>query len=214
MSYKEISPKPVDEGGTGVQSNTAYAVLCGGTTATGAIQSIASVGTANQVLTSNGAGALPTFQNSSATPTTLIQQVRTNISSSTYTTATIHPDGTVPQKSEGTQLVTLNITPTSASSILVFDFNSIVYASGSVSNFEVTYALFQDSDSSAIAGTVCYISNQKRNNAILKHSMTAGTTGAITFKIRFGAWLSTGITSNSGLGSITTGMFSITEYSS
>lgn len=48
--------------GTGVTSNTAYAVLCGGTTATGPIQSIASVGTSGQVLTSNGAGALPTFQ--------------------------------------------------------------------------------------------------------------------------------------------------------
>jgi len=55
-------PTEVAKGGTGVATNTAYAVLCGGTTATGAIQSIASVGTADQVLTSNGAGALPTFQ--------------------------------------------------------------------------------------------------------------------------------------------------------
>lgn len=63
MAYKRISPQPIVEGGTGVQSNTAYAVLCGGTTSTSGIQSIASVGTANQVLTSNGAGSLPTFQN-------------------------------------------------------------------------------------------------------------------------------------------------------
>lgn len=62
MAYKRISPQPVVEGGTGVQSNTAYAVLCGGTTTTNPIQSIASVGSAGQVLTSNGAGALPTFQ--------------------------------------------------------------------------------------------------------------------------------------------------------
>lgn len=55
-------PVPVAKGGTGVASNTAYAVLCGGTTSTGAIQSIASVGSAKQVLKSNGAGALPTFQ--------------------------------------------------------------------------------------------------------------------------------------------------------
>ena len=53
---------PVTSGGTGVSSNTAYAVLCGGTTSTNPIQSIASVGTAGQVLTSNGAGALPTMQ--------------------------------------------------------------------------------------------------------------------------------------------------------
>ncbi len=46
-------------------SYTPYAVLTGGTTSTGSIQSIASVGTSGDVLTSNGAGALPTFQPSS-----------------------------------------------------------------------------------------------------------------------------------------------------
>ena len=53
---------PVAGGGTGRASHTAYAVICGGTTTTAAQQSIASVGTTGQVLTSNGAGALPTFQ--------------------------------------------------------------------------------------------------------------------------------------------------------
>lgn len=53
---------PVTEGGTGRSSHTAYALIAGGTTSTAAQQSIASVGAANQVLTSNGAGALPTFQ--------------------------------------------------------------------------------------------------------------------------------------------------------
>lgn len=53
-------------GGTGATSFTAYAVICGGTTSTNPLQSIASVGTSGQVLTSNGAGALPTFQNSSS----------------------------------------------------------------------------------------------------------------------------------------------------
>jgi hypothetical protein len=53
---------PVASGGTGRTTNTAYAVICGGTTAGGVEQSIASVGVAGQVLTSNGAGALPTFE--------------------------------------------------------------------------------------------------------------------------------------------------------
>lgn len=52
----------VANGGTGRTTNTAYAVICGGTTNGGAEQSIASVGTAGDILTSNGAGALPTFQ--------------------------------------------------------------------------------------------------------------------------------------------------------
>lgn len=59
----------VPRGGTGMTSATAYAVLCGGTTSTSAHQSIASVGTAGQVLTSNGAGALPTFQTGVGTVT-------------------------------------------------------------------------------------------------------------------------------------------------
>lgn len=54
---------PVANGGSGRTTNTAYAVICGGTTTGGVEQSIASVGTAGQVLTSNGAGALPTMQN-------------------------------------------------------------------------------------------------------------------------------------------------------
>jgi hypothetical protein len=53
---------PVANGGTGDASLTAYAVLCGGTTSTNPVQSIAGVGTTGQVLISNGAGALPTFQ--------------------------------------------------------------------------------------------------------------------------------------------------------
>jgi microcystin-dependent protein len=56
------APLAVSSGGTGVASATAYAVQCGGTTSTGAHQSVASVGTSGQVLTSNGAGALPSFQ--------------------------------------------------------------------------------------------------------------------------------------------------------
>lgn len=52
----------VSRGGSGAGSFTAYSVLCGGTTSTSAFQSVASVGTSGQVLTSNGAGVLPTFQ--------------------------------------------------------------------------------------------------------------------------------------------------------
>jgi hypothetical protein len=52
----------VVRGGTGIATATAYSVICAGTTATGAFQSLASVGTTGQVLTSNGAGALPSWQ--------------------------------------------------------------------------------------------------------------------------------------------------------
>lgn len=49
-------------GGTGNTTFTAYSVICAGTTATGAFQNVSGVGSSGQVLTSNGAGALPTWQ--------------------------------------------------------------------------------------------------------------------------------------------------------
>jgi hypothetical protein len=52
-----VTQLSVTYGGTGRTSATAYSVICGGTTATGAHQSVASVGAAGEVLTSNGAGA-------------------------------------------------------------------------------------------------------------------------------------------------------------
>jgi hypothetical protein len=51
----------VSSGGTGQTSLTAYELLAAGTTSTGAIQQVG-LGTSGQVLTSNGSGALPTFQ--------------------------------------------------------------------------------------------------------------------------------------------------------
>ncbi|MEO6077581.1 MAG: hypothetical protein ABIP54_02230 [Candidatus Andersenbacteria bacterium] len=53
----------VSHGGTGVATlTTPYGVLCAGTTATGAVQTLAALGASGTVLTSNGASALPSFQ--------------------------------------------------------------------------------------------------------------------------------------------------------
>lgn len=64
-----VNTLAVTNGGTGDASLTAYAVICGGTTSTGAVQSVAALGSSGQVLTSNGAGALPTFQSVSGSGT-------------------------------------------------------------------------------------------------------------------------------------------------
>jgi hypothetical protein len=60
---------PVTSGGTGLITTTAYSVVFSGTTATGNFQATAGPGTATHVLTSNGAGALPTFQAASGVST-------------------------------------------------------------------------------------------------------------------------------------------------
>jgi hypothetical protein len=57
-----VNALPVDQGGTGNASATAYALLAGGATSTAPLQSLTGVGTLGQVLTSNGPGVLPSFQ--------------------------------------------------------------------------------------------------------------------------------------------------------
>jgi hypothetical protein len=59
----------VANGGTGLSTTTAYSVVFTGTTSTGAFQDSAGPGTAGYILTSNGAGALPTFQASTGVTT-------------------------------------------------------------------------------------------------------------------------------------------------
>jgi hypothetical protein len=67
---------PVANGGTGLATTTAYSVVFSGTTSTGAFQASAGPGTAGQVLTSNGAAALPTFQTSTAASKSYAQAMR------------------------------------------------------------------------------------------------------------------------------------------
>ena len=63
-------PVAVTSGGTGLETlTTAYGTVCAGTTATGPLQN-AGVGTSGNVLTSNGAAALPTYQPSPSAPGT------------------------------------------------------------------------------------------------------------------------------------------------
>ncbi|TAL08334.1 MAG: hypothetical protein EPO02_13205 [Nitrospirae bacterium] len=70
MAYNGL-PIPVAEGGTGVKMFGAYAVVCAGTTSTGNLQNVASVGNVGDVLISNGAGFLPTFQPISIMPASI-----------------------------------------------------------------------------------------------------------------------------------------------
>ncbi len=59
-------PVVVSSGGTGLITTTPYSLFAGGTTATGAFQQVSGLGTTGQVLTSNGTGALPTWQTNAA----------------------------------------------------------------------------------------------------------------------------------------------------
>lgn len=67
----------VAHGGTGDSSFTAYSVITGGTTSTGPLQNVSGVGTTGQVLTSNGAAALPTWQTSAGANYSVVSKTTT-----------------------------------------------------------------------------------------------------------------------------------------
>ena len=77
-------PATVANGGTGVTSLTANAVLAAGTTATGPLQSIGP-GVAGQALISNGAGVLPSFQVAPASVTLAQTAILSGASEATFT---------------------------------------------------------------------------------------------------------------------------------
>lgn len=88
-SINATNPIGVASGGTGAATFTAYSVLTGGTTATGAFQNVSGVGTVDQVLTSAGAGAIPAWAN----PTIMKIQSQTANNSATidFTTGIAAP---------------------------------------------------------------------------------------------------------------------------
>lgn len=81
-SNPSFSQATVPGGGTGLTSLTPYAVLAGGTTGTGNVQQVG-IGTAGQVLTSNGAGALPSFQGSPGSRVAFSAYLTNNITNTT-----------------------------------------------------------------------------------------------------------------------------------
>jgi hypothetical protein len=189
-SVTGITDLTVPDGGTGLSSTTAYAVLCGGTSSTAALQSIASVGTAGQVLKSNGAGALPTFQDAGSS-SVVVQQIRATTTTSGTSATTIPADDTIPQNTEGTELLTVSITPTNSNSVLVIEYDFW----GVLTNAGIgTAALFVDTTADAIYSQQNVTVSTSPQNLHGRYYLTAGSTSARTYKLRFGgsassAWL-------------------------
>ena len=115
----------------------------------------------------------------------VINVVNTQTGTVATGTTTIPQDNTIPQNTEGDQYMSLSYTPTSASNKLQID---VVAFGSSSANCSMVMALFQDSTANALAAIVQYNVGGPTNNysQTLKHTMTSGTTSAITFKVRIG----------------------------
>lgn len=179
-------------GGTGNTTFTAYSVICAGTTATGTMQNVVGLGTAGQVLTSNGASALPSWQGGSA-GTGIIFQVQTTTTTTNFSTSS-------------TTLVdvtglAVTITPSSNSSkILVLCSISSSNSSGGATN---QYQLVRGSTSigqgsSSGSGFQCTaascegVQTNWTNSTSINFVDSPATTSATTYKMQMQVTSGTG----------------------
>jgi len=139
----------------------------------------------------NGTTGVSLVQDGTITPakTTgqhVCAQIVTFQTGAVATGTTVIPfDNTVPQITEGTQFLSLSITPTNASSTLEITVSTQA-AHSDLSG--IATALFQDSGTNAIAAMVQLNSVVNGSASVnFTHFMASGTTLSTTFKVRVGA---------------------------
>jgi hypothetical protein len=114
----------------------------------------------------------------------MIQRVVTTDGAVATGTTAMPDDDTIPQNTEGDEMMTRAITPkNTANRLLIVAVVNVAHTSSTT----LTAALFQDSTAAAIAA------NQTRadtvdepHQIVVTHEMAAGTTSSTTFKVRIG----------------------------
>lgn len=129
----------------------------------------------------------------------------------TYTNTTSIPfDDTIPQQTEGTQILTVSITPTSATNILRID--AVVSGFGVAgSNTYGIAAIFKDSNNNALASGFEY-GDGYDGGIKVTYFMSAGTTSLTTFKLRCGNISVNGWNGQRRLGGSVVTSLTVTEF--
>jgi len=122
---------------------------------------------------------------------TAAAKVRQVVKSTTTTAAQystyIPIGGTIPQNTEGTEVLTVTITPTAADSVLEID---AVAFCASQSGEIVVGALFVDSTADALDACGAFTSSIGCQPVPLRYYVVAGSTSARTYKFRVGTYFS------------------------
>ena len=90
-------------------------------------------------------------------------------------------DNTIPQITEGTEFMTLAITPTATTSKLLIQ---VVLNGSGITTGDMITALFVGTTADALAAAVDY--DVSRGQMVINYHMTANTTSELTFRVRAG----------------------------
>ena len=123
----------------------------------------------------------------------VVQVVQADLDTFYSNSTNIPIDDTKPQITEGGEILTCSITPTSSTSKLLIDV--VINVANSVSGYISGISLYQDSTADPLCSA--WSSTVANNNPVspmsLKHYMTAGTTSSTTFSVRGGTLGQTGV---------------------
>ncbi len=119
-------------------------------------------------------------------PSKLLQSVTGSYTSNANLTTAIPADDTIPQNTEGTEIVTVTITPKRSDSTIRIRFSGMcAFPIGS--SQQVTAAVFQDSAADAIFATGKLVGVAVIDALSGEFTVAAGSTTARTYKLRVGA---------------------------
>lgn len=115
-----------------------------------------------------------------------VQIVSSFISAAASGSTVIPHDDTIPQNNEGTEFMTLSITPKASTNLLIVE--AVAMLSSDTSGRNIVAALFQDTtvDAKAVMNFNCDTA-LAMFPVTVSFSMTAGTTSSTTFKLRAGS---------------------------
>lgn len=155
-------------------------------------------GTAGQVLRTGGAGGIPAW-----TDGKVVNVWRASSNSTFSTTTTIPADNTIPQSTEGVEVINLSITPGSTSNFLIVMFSAFVANSGIDG---IGAALFRDSGANAIFAKGITIPTANHQGTMDFHcSLPVPSTSSQTYKVRIGPFGASTAHINRGSGGLVYG---------
>lgn len=134
-----------------------------------------------------GSGAWDILDYTSLPTGTVIGFAYTQSQTGADYTSAIPSDSTIPQSSEGTEVLSVSITPKLSTSLLKVEVQLSASEKGNTQDF-LTAALFLNSETDARAAVQvgAMYSTPMGNNGSMIYTMVSGSTSAKTFKVRCG----------------------------